>query len=267
MRQAKPVIQDDRSERRTVLLAVDLKNSVLAEIDATNPNHIAYSPYGHQSSRREVMTRLGFNGEMREAKPEWYLLGNGHRVYNPQLMHFHSPDGLSPFGKGGFNAYMYCEGEPVMNSDPTGQSVWALSRFVQSLTGRVGDVAIRIVSKTANTVGSGVSQVLGATRSAAQSAKKVFTDNFLFDPEVIKKLGPPPPIIKQSPPPNHVFYSNRYPNLHSSPHLARQPDPSGTTRSTSQLRSNGGSGTAGVSHFSANTGKTSSPVTLIRSGN
>lgn len=120
MTQSKPNDQEKPSQPRTVLLAVDLKNSVLAELDAGNPNCIAYSPYGHQSAQHGVMSRLGFNGERREAIPEWYFLGNGYRVYNPRLMRFHSPDSLSPFGKGGLNAYVYCGGEPVMNSDPTG---------------------------------------------------------------------------------------------------------------------------------------------------
>jgi hypothetical protein len=35
-------------------------------------------------------------------------------------MRFHAPDTLSPFGKGGINAYMYCAGDPVNHSDPSG---------------------------------------------------------------------------------------------------------------------------------------------------
>lgn len=120
MIQSKPNDQANPSQQRTVLLAVDLKNSVLAELDAGNTNPIAYSPYGHQSAQLEVICQLGFNGERRETMPERYFLGNGYRVYNPRLMRFHSPDSMSPFGKGGLNAYMYCGGEPVMNLDPTG---------------------------------------------------------------------------------------------------------------------------------------------------
>ncbi|MNC02479.1 hypothetical protein D3C75_498550 [compost metagenome] len=249
------------------MLAVDLKNSVLIEVETGNLNLIAYTPYGQQSSQLGVMTRLGFNGELREVKPEWYLLGNGYRAYNPRLMRFHSPDSLSPFGEGGLNAYMYCSGEPVMNSDPTGKSIWAISRFVQSLTGKVGDVVIQMVSKTANTVGSSVSQVLGAARSAAQSAKKVFTENLLFDPKVMKRLGPPPPRIKQAPPANNVFPPNRYKNPYSSPHVSRQSGSSVTPRPTSQPKGNGLYRAAGVKHSSAITGNTNSPVTLIRNGN
>jgi RHS repeat-associated protein len=115
------------SQQRTVLLAVDLKNSVLAEIDAGNTNRIAYSPYGHQSAQQEVASQLGFNGERWETTPGWYFLGNGYRVYNPRLMRFHSPDNMSPFDKGGLNAYMYCGGEPIMRSDPTGHAFGILA--------------------------------------------------------------------------------------------------------------------------------------------
>ncbi|VVN78381.1 RHS repeat-associated core domain-containing protein [Pseudomonas fluorescens] len=129
-------IADDHanpSQRRTVLLAIDSKNSVLAEVIAGQTNHIAYSAYGHQSAQQEVITRLGFNGEWREMHTSWYLLGNGYRAYNPRLMRFHSPDKLSPFGAGGLNAYMYCGGEPVMNSDPTGHTFFSWKNVFQIL--------------------------------------------------------------------------------------------------------------------------------------
>jgi RHS repeat-associated protein len=266
MSQAKTIDQDNRSEQRAILLAVDLQNSVLTELDAGNLNSIAYSPYGQRSSKPEVMTSLGFNGELLERNVEYYLLGHGHRTYNPKLMRFQSPDNLSPFGKGGLNAYMYCGGEPVMNSDPTGQSIWAFSRFVQSTTGRVGNVAIQMVSKTASTVGSGVSQVLGATRSAAQTAQKLFTDNFLFDPDVMKNLGPPPTKIKPTPPTSRVINPGRYKNPYKSPYISREPSLPRSSRPTSQLRANGVSRLE-VRRPSATGGPSSSPIQHIRSGN
>jgi RHS repeat-associated protein len=218
--------------QRTLLLAMDLKNSVLAEIDAGNPNCIAYSPYGQQSAQLEVMTRLGFNGELREANPEWYLLGNGYRAYNPRLMRFHSPDSLSPFGKGGRNAYMYCGGDPVMHSDPTGHTIWALSRFVQTLTDTVEHVVTPVLRKTASLANSGVSQVLGA----AKSAKKAFADNFLFDPEALKKLGPPPPKFKQQQPSNYVVTQS---NPHAGPNSVRAQQTRFVPKTRSGLRITG----------------------------
>lgn len=111
---------------RTLLLATDLQQSILAELDRNGPNHFAYSPYGLQSSLHQASTPLGFNGQLRERPTGCYHLGNGHRVYNPVLMRFHSPDRLSPFGKGGINAYAYCSGSPMNRVDPTGESWFSL---------------------------------------------------------------------------------------------------------------------------------------------
>ena len=115
-------IRRDRPLRqsKTLLLATDSKNSVLAEVTDGKVDSIAYSAYGEQSGRQGIGGRLGFNGQLREARLGWYLLGNGYRAYNPVLMRFHSPDSWSPFGEGGLNAYMYCVGDPVNASDPTG---------------------------------------------------------------------------------------------------------------------------------------------------
>ena len=65
--------------------------------------------------RREAMP-----GERPDAVTGHYLLGNGYRAFNPVLMRFHSPDNLSPFEKGGLNAYAYYLGDPVNKTDPTG---------------------------------------------------------------------------------------------------------------------------------------------------
>jgi len=106
-------------QAHTLLLATDSKNSVLVEVAGGKLNPIAYSAYGKQSAQQVIASQLGFNGELRESLG-WYLLGKGYRAFNPTLMRFHSPDSWSPFGKGGLNAYMYCVGDPVNASDPTG---------------------------------------------------------------------------------------------------------------------------------------------------
>lgn len=69
-----------------------------------------------------ALSRMGFNGQLRERPRGWYHLGHGHRIYSPLLMRFHCPDRLSPFGAGGLNAYAYCLGDPVNQQDPTGRS-------------------------------------------------------------------------------------------------------------------------------------------------
>jgi RHS repeat-associated protein len=112
---------------RTLLLAADTGNSILVELGGGEPNPVAYSAYGGQSAPRAIASHLGFNGELSERQIGWYLLGKGYRAYSPVLMRFLKPDRLSPFGKGGLNAYMYCGGDPLNFLDPTGQ--WRIPFF------------------------------------------------------------------------------------------------------------------------------------------
>jgi RHS repeat-associated protein len=120
---------------RKLLLAVDQQRSILAGLDCNGLNHLAYDAYGSRSGPLAASTHLGFNGQLKEYMGGWYYLGNGHRIYNPVLMRFHSPDRLSPFDKGGVNAYAYCEGDPVNFADPTGQFMSAVFKFVTSFGG------------------------------------------------------------------------------------------------------------------------------------
>ncbi len=76
-----------------------------------------YSPYGHHGSALHP----SFSGERYDPCSRTYLLGQGFRGYSPALMRFLAVDSLSPFGRGGLNAYAYCAGDPVNFVDPTGQ--------------------------------------------------------------------------------------------------------------------------------------------------
>ena len=106
----------------TSLLATDLSGSTISLVKPLHPvNNVVSSPYGYSRSLDSAGALVGFNGESPEAITGHYLLGNGHRAYNPVLMRFNSPDSLSPFAKGGINAYAYCSGDPVNRRDPTGR--------------------------------------------------------------------------------------------------------------------------------------------------
>ncbi|QGH64350.1 hypothetical protein GHV41_14980 [Serratia proteamaculans] len=63
---------------------------------------------------------LGFNGERLDPVTGATHLGNGYRAYNPVLMRFTCPDSWSPFGEGGINPYVYCEGDPINRADSSG---------------------------------------------------------------------------------------------------------------------------------------------------
>ncbi|VVP79565.1 hypothetical protein PS914_02072 [Pseudomonas fluorescens] len=122
----------------STMLAIDQQRSVLQALKANHPPQpIGYSPYGHRPVESGLLSLLGFNGERPDPVTGCYLLGNGYRAFNPALMRFNSPDSLSPFGRGGLNAYAYCAGEPVLGSDPTGH--WTIAsawKGLKSLFGR-----------------------------------------------------------------------------------------------------------------------------------
>lgn len=109
----------------TLLIAGDENRSTLNILNNNQRHAVAYTPYGYHLQEADTPQLLGFNGERLDPFTGYYLLGNGYRAFNPQLMRFNSPDSWSPFGKGGINAYAYCEGDPVNRVDPTGHGVWS----------------------------------------------------------------------------------------------------------------------------------------------
>lgn len=110
--------------QRTLFELRDINGSVVVSYDAQAQTlkHHAYTAFGEHFSD-EPDSVLGFNGEYRDITTGQYPLGMGGRWYDAASLRFHTPDELSPFGKGGPNLYAYCaEGDPVNYQDPTGHS-------------------------------------------------------------------------------------------------------------------------------------------------
>lgn len=119
----------------------------------------AYGPYGYASFHGETQGLLGFNAIHADAFTGNYALGNGYRVYNVRLMRFQGPDRLSPFGRGGLNAYAYCMGDPVNQVDPSGQ--FSFKRTWQKLTG--GPKRIESLGALTNTKAGRVKEEVATT--------------------------------------------------------------------------------------------------------
>ncbi len=102
------------------LLQTDLQYSALAAMFRDGSRFIAYTVYG-ASPVIVAGTLTSFDGIVRDGCLGGYLLGNGYRVYSPMLMRFYSADQVSPFGRGGVNAYAYCQGDPVNYRDDSGR--------------------------------------------------------------------------------------------------------------------------------------------------
>lgn len=123
----------------TRLLATDQQHSVITSISAQQYSVHCYTPYGHRKVQSGLGSLLGFNGGRPDPITGHYLLGNGHRAYNPILMRFNSPDSLSPFGEGGINTYAYCSGDPVNWQDSTGLSRFSSVTRILSVLGAAAE--------------------------------------------------------------------------------------------------------------------------------
>lgn len=131
-----PAEQDD-SQGGTILLAVDQQQSLLFAEQGGQQQTFRYTPYGFRYPSNTAGL-IGFAGQLPDPLTGHYLLGNGHRAFNPPLMRFNSPDRLSPFGDGGLNGYAYCAGDPVNYVDPDGQAGVRVLAALSKLLARGG---------------------------------------------------------------------------------------------------------------------------------
>ncbi|KAF7883302.1 uncharacterized protein EAF02_005222 [Botrytis sinoallii] len=118
------IVSQQGGSTETHLWASNCQQSVLTTLDSQNPNQIQnqqYTPYGCSGSEAgSSFPSISFNGQWRDPITGWYHLGNGYRVYNPQLQRFHTPDPWAPFASGEINPYAYCLGDPINRVDPNG---------------------------------------------------------------------------------------------------------------------------------------------------
>lgn len=137
----------------STLLGTDLKRSVLNALQLDLKQSVSYSVYGHRHLDSGLFSLSGFNGQRPEPVTGHYLLGNGYRAFNPLLMRFNSPDNLSPFEKGGLNAYAYCAADPVNRSDATGHFFSSIAKlFFRRNPRYVYDDATGVLGKSVESV-------------------------------------------------------------------------------------------------------------------
>lgn len=99
------------------VLTTDSRQSVISQVEQ-DTHLISYECFGYATDKNVMGAR--FNGQYREGLTELYMLGNGYRAYSTRWRRFLGADSESPFGKGGINAYAYCQGDPINYSDPSG---------------------------------------------------------------------------------------------------------------------------------------------------
>ncbi|QQQ50929.1 RHS repeat-associated core domain-containing protein [Pseudomonas syringae] len=176
----------------TTMIASDLHNSVLHASKDGHQADIAYTPFGHHQAGQTIAELPGFNGEQPDPLTGHYLLGNGYRAYNPVLMRFNSPDSMSPFGKGGLNAYAYCVGDPVNRVDPTGhESEWFWVGLGLSVLGVAAGVRGMILSRarTKELVGSVAAVVTGVVALTPATASGLMKESNPETSSILQYVG------------------------------------------------------------------------------
>lgn len=131
-------------DSRKALLGHDRAGTVLRR----SKLGFAYQPFGYQAVPGTAGL-LGYTGQRREPRGG-YQLGNGRRLYQPATMRFCQPDALSPFGRGGLNAYAYCGAEPVNRRDPNGMFYNLIPNLLGEITG--GVFLTSVFNRTAKTI-------------------------------------------------------------------------------------------------------------------
>ncbi len=167
----------------------DQSGSVLSEAMVDSAGKVSlgdsrlYTPYGIEgragsASKTESgkVTPLleqnlwGFDGELKDPASGYQFLGQGyHRAYNPVMRRFMSMDSASPFGKGGFNGYIFAKNNPVMYGDPSGHMPswlgWALD-----IVGEVAGVAMivgGVITENPGLVALGIGTVTSSSLDIA----------------------------------------------------------------------------------------------------
>ncbi|HAU3224736.1 TPA: RHS repeat-associated core domain-containing protein, partial [Salmonella enterica subsp. houtenae] len=129
----------------------------------------AWSPFGGGSKRTGNAASLpGFNGERQDPLSGVTHLGNGYRAYSPALRRFTCPDNESPFGEGGINPYVYCDHDPINNTDPSGHM--PKGEIVAGAVTRKREEAIDITPHQAESLPVSLSQPTQETTGTASAA-------------------------------------------------------------------------------------------------
>jgi len=141
----------------------------------------AYSPFGSHPCA-SASRALGYTGQRREPV-DGYLLGNGRRFYSPALMRFCQPDALSPFSRGGLNAYAYCNGNPTNRHDPGGQEALDL---LSDIVGALGIVAYGAMMVTGYRLAPPSKMVAGVDVTLMASSSVAWVVGLVTDSDAAK---------------------------------------------------------------------------------
>ncbi|VUS55816.1 hypothetical protein SB6415_00043 [Klebsiella pasteurii] len=151
----------------------NMNGSPELSLSAGNSTTFAWSPFGGGAARTGNLASLpGFNGERQDPLSGVTHLGNGYRAYSPALRRFICPDSESPFGEGGINPYVYCDHDPVNNTDPSGHMPKKTTEEMEAAT-RARMAALNAGKTQAQALPAALPQPQRASGATGNSAAQV----------------------------------------------------------------------------------------------
>ena len=159
------------------LTGINMNGSPELSLSGGTSTTFAWDPFGGSAARTgNTLSLPGFNGERQDPLYGVTHLGNGYRAYSPALRRFTCPDSESPFGGGGINPYVYCDHDPVNNTDPSGHMPKLTSLQMEEATRKrmaalkmkseqVQSLPVHLLQPTPETSGT-ASSMTGATGNA-----------------------------------------------------------------------------------------------------
>ncbi|KUM61270.1 hypothetical protein ACN42_g5855 [Penicillium freii] len=179
---------DDKSSQ----YFMDSLGSTSLLLDGDKHTSVTYDAYGLSKASEPTKTPSSFGFGQEFTDPANGLVYLRSRYYNPKLMSFISMD-RTPHE----NRYAYCEGDPINNLDPLGQSWEAMLALAVGavvggiVTGGVGFVveagliAVGVAEVTAVTaaavIGGAAGNVVGGLASSGVTGQKYTVENALVD--------------------------------------------------------------------------------------
>ena len=122
------LIYNNGTTTTTYYYVTNLQGDVMYLVDASG-NEVAaydYDPYGKIISATGAMAEINplrYRGYYYDTETSFYYLQS--RYYDPEICRFINADSYTSTGRGylGYNMFAYCNGNPVVYSDPSGHAL------------------------------------------------------------------------------------------------------------------------------------------------
>jgi len=122
------MINSRRADTNDYWYRQDIRGSVtnIVDVDDDVVKSYTYDAYGNTESTGSFVNSFAYTGAVIDTETNLYYMNA--RYYDPATGRFISEDNYRGDGEAFWHLYVYCDGDPVNNADPTGHRARILSR-------------------------------------------------------------------------------------------------------------------------------------------